>query len=130
MQQTYADQPGQLTGIFEGGGHEDPQQVDEDQDHHQRCTPMVDAADEPAKGDAIHDVGDTVVGVIRRGGIVNRQEDAGRSLQQEQKQAGRAERIPPVAFRLRAVEDVGVKAVQAETLVQPEIHFIEHIRPP
>ena len=56
QQQADADQPGQLAGIFVGGGHEHPQHVDEDHDHHQRRAPVMDAADQPAEGDTVHNV--------------------------------------------------------------------------
>ena len=76
MQQADADQPGQLARIFEGCGEEYPQQVNKDDDHHQRCAPVMDAADQPAECHAFHNVLHRVVGVVGGGGVIDGEEDA------------------------------------------------------
>ena len=45
---------------------------------------MVNASDERAERDVIFDEPDTVVGVVRRRGIVDDEEHAGKRLHQEQ----------------------------------------------
>jgi len=125
-QQADADQPGQFTRVLVRGSDKDTQQMEEDHDHHERRTPVMDAADQPAEGHVVHDVGDAVVGVIGRGGVINRQENSRCALQNEQEQAGRAERVPPVPFRFRAFEQVFLHFVQAEAFIQPGEDFFPH----
>ena len=94
--------------------------------HHQRSAPVMDAADQPAEGHAIHNILDAVVGVIGRGRVVDGQENARDCLHHEQEQAGAAERIPPIAFRFGAIQDGLVQIVEAQTFIQPGEEFFEH----
>ena len=80
-EQSDADQPCQFTRIFEGSGYEHSQHMDEDHDDHQGRAPMMDAADQPAKRDAVHDVIDAVVSVIGRRRVIDRQENPRHALQ-------------------------------------------------
>ena len=116
-------------GIFKRGGDEHAQHVDEDHQHHQTGAPVMDAADQPAEGHIVHDVLDAVVGVIGRGGVIDGQEDARQPLQNKKEQTGRAERVPPVAFRFGAVKQVFVHIVQAEAFIQPVVNIFPHVRP-
>ena len=87
---------------------------------------MVNPADQPAKGHAVHDVRDAVVGVIRRGRVVHGQEDAGRDLQDEEEQGGRTQGVPPVPFGLGPIEYVLVETVEIQPFVKPLVHAAPH----
>ncbi len=126
QQKTDADQPGQLARIFVGGGHKHPQHMDEDDDHHQRCAPVMDAADQPAEGNAFHDVLDGVVGMIGGGSVINGQENPGHPLQNKKEQTRRAECVPPVALGFGAVKQIFVDIVQAKSFIQPVENFFPH----
>jgi len=125
-QQADADQPGQFTRVLVRGSDKDTQQMEEDHDHHERRTPVMDAAHQPAESHIVHDVGDAVVGVVGRGRVVDRQKNSRHSLHNEQEQRGRAERVPPVALRFGAVEQVFLQFVQAEAFIQPAEDFFPH----
>jgi len=54
-------------GYLYESGHEHPDHMDEDYQHHQGGAPVVDTADQPAIRYHIHDVLDAIVGVSGEG---------------------------------------------------------------
>ena len=69
-----------LARVFVGCSDKHTQHVDKDDDHHHRGAPVMDAADQPAEGNAFHDVLDRIVGMIGRRSVINGQEDPGDTL--------------------------------------------------
>src|SRR5690242_12292676 len=86
----------------------------------------MDAADQPAKGNTLHDVLNGVIRMIRRRCVIDCEENPGGTLKNEKEQTRRAKGIPPVAFWLRTVEQVFVKIIQAKPFIQPVKDFFPH----
>ena len=103
QQQTNTDQPGQFAWVLEAGADKNTDHVNENYQHHERSTPVMDTAHQPTESDIVHDVLDTIVGVVWAGGVINGKENAGDGLQNKKEKAGTAKRVPPVAKRFWAV---------------------------
>ena len=73
-----------------------------------------------AERQALHDVADAVVGVVRRRHVVHRQHDAGQQLHDEQEEQDAAGDEPPAgARRQRLVEEVLAAGADAGARVEP-----------
>ena len=104
-EQGHADHPVELARPPVGAGEEDPHLVQHDGGDHQRGAPLVQAAQVPAERGLFGDVAHRLVRRRRRRLIVERQQDAGHDLDDEQIGRRAAEREPP------ALEVVGHRLV-------------------
>ena len=94
-QQEDADDPGEFARKFVGAEEEDLAQVDEHDGHHEVRAPAVHGAQEPSQGDAVVEELQAVPGFGGRRNIDQRQHDAGEDLENEERQRGAAEDVPP-----------------------------------
>src|SRR6266498_4227633 len=86
----------------------------------------MNAADQPSERDTLHNILNRVIRMIRRGRVINGQENPGGALQNKKEQTRRAECIPPVAFWFRTVKQIFVKIIQAKPFIQPIKDFFPH----
>ena len=83
QEQEHTGDPGELTWIFISAKVKRAQHMEEDDQHHEAGTPVMDAADQPAIADTGHDVLDAVVGMVGGGDVINGEHDAGDTLEDE-----------------------------------------------
>src|SRR5512142_3375390 len=86
----------------------------------------MNTADQPSKGDSLHDVLDRVIGMIWRRRVIDGEENSRHALQNEKEQTRRAESVPPVALWFRTVEQIFVQVVQTKAFVKPVENFFPH----
>src|SRR3990172_8533140 len=81
---------------------------------------MMDAAHQPTARHLLVDVANTVVGVVGRGRVVGREHHAGDDLDEEHRQGGTAERVPPgQPVGHFAVQQGALGTAQVDTLIDP-----------
>ena len=94
-EQAHADHPVQLARLAVGAGEVDAHLVQDDRGDHQRRGPLVDAAEVPAVSSLVGDVAHRLVRRAGAGLVVERQQDAGDDLDNEEVGGRAAEAEPP-----------------------------------
>ncbi len=95
-EQGHAGEPVQLARRLVGAGEEHAQHVHEHQQDHAAGGPVVDGADPPAELDVGADVDHALVGGVRRGLVVHREQDAGDGEDEEEHEGDPAEAVDVV----------------------------------
>ncbi len=95
QQQKNADDPGELAGKFVGAEEKHLRHVDEDDGDHEVRSPAVQRAQKPAERNLVIQNVEAVPRFARRRNVNQRQQNAGKDLQKEQREGGAAEDIPP-----------------------------------
>ena len=78
--------------------------MQEDDDHHRRCAPVVNAAQKPPQWHVVHDVIDRLIRLIRRRIVIHRQKHAADEHRDEHEHRRAAECERPARSRRELLE--------------------------
>ena len=130
QQQCDTGDPGDFSRILVGAIHDDPDHVQDRQQHHGARPPVMQTADQPAEREVVGDVGDTGVGLSRLGDVVDGEEDSRDELNRDGEEGRAAERVGPVDLGDLAKEDRRPVAAPSGPLIEPVGQSGRHLTVP
>ena len=110
-EQEDADDPGELAWLLERAHEVRAGHVEHDGQRHERRTPGVDLADQPAEADFAGDVLDGLVRLLQRRAVVEQEQNAGDELAQEREQCQAAEDVQPAGVRRQTLVELFVEKI-------------------